>query len=840
MRITLDEPWAKLARDDDGALVAALPLVDHCLDVGAAMAVVVDAWRAPLTAAAGRVLTPQDVERLCALAALHDIGKANRGFQARIDPKVRDKVGHTGPVAALLNHSVLSRGEAARTLNAMVHDWGAREYLAAVMAHHGRPLSEFHVDAAVHTGRWTRHNEHWWVKADDPAHHVVPVIDAVRARWPLAWQAGAPLPDAPRLVALFAGLVTLADWLGSDTRRLPVGAPHGSAREPLRVEQVRAAAHARGFLPLDTPPGDFAQAFGFTPHAFQIDAARDDLGAVALIEAETGSGKTEAALWRWLELRRRGQVDGLFFALPTRSAAVQLHIRVNAMLKRVWRENAPEAMLAVPGYLRAGDANGQALPGYAVRWDDDAAGRGAPDARWAAERSLNFLAARVAVGTIDQALLGILPVKHALFRAGMLSRSLLVVDEVHASNHYMSELLARLLEHHVGVGGHALLLSATLGASARARLLHTDTPPLAAAEAQPYPALSGSAVPLRPATAAMRAGKHVAVDVAALMHDADAIAAHAVQAAREGASVLVVRNSVAGAVAVAQAVAATAPDLAFRVERVATLHHGRFARDDRERLDTAVERAFGKGRRARGQVLVGTQTLEQSLDIDADFLITDLAPIDVLLQRVGRLHRHAREDRGAFAQARVLVLRPPERDLSPLLGKTNGARHGLGSVYPNVVQLEATLRLLEDPPEIVIPRDNRRLVERALHPEALAAVIAGDIVWSNHANERAGGDHAAAESARRIALDLSQPFRTLTFADVEEEVATRLGARDLLVDLPEPLASPFGGVVTRIAIPHHMAHGIGARDEPQLIDANSFQIGTRRFDYDQWGLHALA
>ena len=239
-------------------------------------------------------------------------------------------------------------------------------------------------------------------------------------------------------------------------------------------------------------------------------------------------------------------------------------------------------------------------------------------------------------------------------------------------------------------------------------------------------------------------------------------------------------------------------------------------------------------------MLVGTQTLEQSLDIDSDFLVTDLAPIDVLLQRIGRLHRHAREDRGAFAQARVLVLRPPERDLSPLLGKTNGARHGLGSVYPNVVQLEATLRLLEDTPEIVIPRDNRRLVERALHPEALAAVIAGDIVWSNHANERAGGDHAAAESARRIALDLSQPFRTLTFADVDEEVATRLGARDLLVDLPEPLASPFGGVVTRIAIPHHMARGIGARDEPQLIDANSFHLGTRCFGYDQWGLHALA
>ncbi len=816
-------------------VTATLPLVDHCLDVGAAMAVVIDGWRGPLEAAAGRVLSAQDLARLCALAALHDVGKANRGFQARIDP-ARPPVGHTAPVAALLNHSVLKQGAAAAMLAALMRDWGARQHFAGVMAHHGKPLAAFHQRATIETDPWVKHVGEWVVKEDDPAALVVPVIEAVRARWPLAWEAGAMLPDAPRFVALFAGLVTLADWLGSDTRRLPVGAPHGDAREPLRVEQVRAAAAARGFVPLDTPACDFEQAFGFCPHGFQLEAAGDDLGAVALIEAETGSGKTEAALWRWLELRRRGQVDGLFFALPTRSAAVQLHARVDAMLKRVWGMDAPEAVLAVPGYLRAGDAVGQALPDHAVRWDEPGA---APDARWAAERSLNFLAARVAVGTIDQALLGILPVKHALFRAGVLSRSLLVVDEVHASDSYMAGLLERLLAHHIAVGGHALLLSATLGAAARATLLGGVVPPLEEAEVQAYPTLSGSSATLRPAAGAAGAAKRVAVEVAGLIGDAEAIATQAVEAAHAGASVLVVRNSVAGAVAVAQAVAARAPELAFAVNGVATLHHGRFARDDRERLDQAVEAAFGKGRAARGQVLVGTQTLEQSLDLDADFLITDLAPIDVLLQRIGRLHRHRRDDRGAFSQARVLVLRPAERDLSVLLGKGSGARQGLGSVYPNLVQLEATLRVLEQSPEIVIPRDNRRLVERALHPAALAAISAEGAAWHNHAAERAGGELASAEAARRIALDLSQPFRTLTFADVVEAVVTRLGARDLLIDLPEPIASPLGGAVTRIAIPAHMARGIGPRDQPHVIGAHAFEVGSRRFGYDQWGLHAL-
>lgn len=837
----INEPWAKLLRED-GAVIAALPLVDHCLDVGAAMAVVIEGWRAPLEAAAGRVLSAQDVARLCALTALHDVGKANRGFQAKADPASGSRVGHTAPVAALLNHSVLKGSAAAQLLSGLMRDWGARQHFAAVMAHHGRPLAAFHQRATVDTGSWTGLVDEWWEKAgDDPAARVVPVIEAVRARWPLAWESGAALPDAPRFVALFAGLVTLADWLGSDTRRLPVGTPHGAARAPLRAEQVREAAAARGLWPIDTPACDFEQAFGFAPHEFQREAARDDLGPVALIEAETGSGKTEAALWRWLALRQRGQVDGLFFALPTRSAAVQLHARVDKMLKRVWGADAPEApeaVLAVPGYLRAGDANGQALPGREVRWDQGEPGA-APDARWAAERSLNFLAARVAVGTIDQALLGILPVRHALFRAGMLSRSLLVVDEVHASDSYMAGLLERLLAHHVAVGGHALLLSATLGAAARANLPGGAVSSISEAAALPYPALSGSGAGLRAAKGAARAAKRVAVEIAGLIDDADAIAARAVEAARAGASVLVVRNSVAGAVAVARAVAERAPELAFAVEGVATLHHGRFARDDRQRLDEAVERAFGKARAARGQVLVGTQTLEQSLDIDADFLLTDLAPVDVLLQRIGRLHRHERGSRGAFAQAHVVVLRPAARDLSVLLGRTSGARHGLGSVYPNLAQLEATLRVLEGMPEIVIPRDNRQLVERALHPDALAAISAQGTAWHNHAAERAGGELASAEAARRVALDLSQPFRTLSFADVDEAVVTRLGARDLLIDLPEPIASPFGGRVARIAIPAHMARGIGARDEVRVTGASRFEIGERRFGYDQWGLHAL-
>lgn len=533
----------------------------------------------------------------------------------------------------------------------------------------------------------------------------------------------------------------------------------------------------------------------------------------------------------WNEARVDPRGCGGAFALPTRSAAVQLHGRVNAMLKAVWRDDAPEAVLAVPGYLRAGDASGQALPDYAVRWDDGEAVV-QPDARWAAERANRFLAARVAVGTIDQALLATLPVRHALFRASVLARSLLVVDEVHASDAYMAGLLERLLTQHVAVGGQALLLSATLGAAARARLLRQPEATREAAVAVPYPALSGGDT-VRAVAGAGRE-KRVRIETAPEIDDPTAIAERAVAAARAGAAVLVVRNSVGGAIAVAQAVAALAGDLAFKVGGVATLHHGRFAPDDRELLDKAVEAAFGKGRTAGGRVLVGTQTLEQSLDIDADLLITDLAPIDVLLQRIGRLHRHARE-RGAFAAARVVVLRPAGRDLTPLLARAAGF-HGLGGhVYPNLVQLEATLRRIEKTPDIVIPRDNRRLVEGALHPQALAEVEQElGTAWQNHGAERSGGVSAAGQTAAQVALDLSQRFTDLDWRDAEAAV-TRLGGHDLLIDLDPPLPGPFGKPVGRIRVPHWMA-GKAARVERD--GATGLRLDGRALRYDQWGLRA--
>ena len=163
-----------------------------------------------------------------------------------------------------------------------------------------------------------------------------------------------------------------------------------------------------------------------------------------------------------------GLVDGLYFALPTRAAASQIFNRVNAFIAGLFPDDtALEPILAVPGYLRAGDATGRQLPDYEVWWDDHAHdGR-----RWASEHPKRYLAAQIAVGTVDQAMLGALKVKNAHMRTACLARNLLVVDEVHASDAYMTEILAALLDAHRKAGGYALLMSATLGSVARRRWL---------------------------------------------------------------------------------------------------------------------------------------------------------------------------------------------------------------------------------------------------------------------------------------------------------------------------------------------------------------------------------
>lgn len=872
MRQVLTEALAFGKLDRSRGYIEWHPLVDHLADVAAVFEALCAcrAIRRSLESAAGCALDSQDISRLAALVFLHDLGKANTGFQAKrwLDadrPRGWLTAGHGVEAIALLDASNGSRFPEAQDLLRRLPaiemlSWGSDEtldsLLRASIAHHGRPLRD--------APDWFNAESHWRAHAGyDPAQQLDRIGAAVQRFVPEAFgHGGKALPQAPRFAHCFAGLVQLADWLGSDTRYFPYSEPgedrldssRGHAREAVRAIGLDAEGWRRTLVSL---PPVFGAVFGTPePYPAQTAMAADDLGPVVVLEAETGSGKTEAALWRFFHLFARGAVDSLYFALPTRVAATQAYKRVCSALARAWPEGAPVAVRALAGYAAADGETAQALPDFKVLWSDHPsdveAGR-----RWAGESSKRFLAAPVAVGTVDQALLGTLQVKHAHLRHALAARSLLVIDEVHASDAYMSVLIQHLIDAQTALGGHTLLLSATLGAAARARYLAAgrraapQLPTLAQASALPYPAIS-DARGLRATTGAQRE-KRVAWQCEDAIDNPQRIAALVLAAAAQGARVLVIRNTVPAAVVTLAALEAATPDPSwlFRLGDTFTLHHSRFSREDRPALDEAVEAQLGKGRPSGPLIVVGTQTLEQSLDLDADFLITDLCPMDVLLQRIGRLHRHARPAEArpaAFREARVCVLTPQGGDLSPCFVHP---RHGLGrfhdggGVYADLRILEATRRLIESEPHVRIPADNRRLVESATHPEALKAIGTISEQWAKHGQDIDGDTGARRSFARGALICFDKPFTDRENAFPPDlDLATRLGVRDRVVEFNPPLPGPFQQLVRELPIRHHMLpHGLALEAQPQGVAAEPggfrFQLGDAHYRYSRLGLERL-
>ena len=820
------------------------------------------------------------VARLCVFAALHDIGKVNAGFQTRIwqdsDFPGRRLTGVTRGHYRELAPVMLGEnpGTTEQFFGSLDWWWDATEswddcggetvcgLFIAALSHHGQPLQLEGKDTLPHNSRlWTG------VGGLDPFAQLRRIGELARRWFPKAWESGGqPLPSKPEFQHHFLGLCTLADWIGSneewfsfcdEQRDDYMAQARQQARYAVRAVGLDVTAQREQF----TVAPDFACLYPHIdgpPNAIQQAAADAPLEEpLVIIESETGSGKTEAALWRFARMYEAGLVDGLYFALPTRAAAVQIYQRVKNFIASLFPEQGrPTVVLAVPGYKPDADAEGVALQYY----NSHAAGHHEADEKlWAAESSKRYLAAQIAVGTVDQAMMAALKVRHSHMRAACLSRNLLVVDEVHASDPYMRRILKALLDAHRGASGYALLMSATLGSAARHQWLATgrvnpgDAPPLDDAITAPYPAVTVMSSGGAP-TGAGENNRPKSVHIAAkpLIHDFGQAAETALQAARAGAKVLVIRNTVSYAVATQEALeqaAGSERGLLFSANGVTTLHHSRFAPDDRRLLDGEVESRLGRERPAGGLVVVGTQTLEQSLDIDADLLITDLCPVDVLLQRIGRLHRHDRDDRPAgYETPRCIVLTPDTEDLSPLLqGGSN--RTGLGPhgyVYEELRVLEATRRLIADYPQWDIPRMNRLLVENATHPTALQAIVEeqGD-AWQEHANKIMGGELADGLTAANAVVQRGKSFfldnRDVLFGSDEERIRTRLGDEGVELEFDPPPASPFdaGRRIETMTIANHLLRGAtpdGPVTPAETEGGFTFATGEQRFRYDRLGL----
>ena len=673
--------------------------------------------------------------------------------------------------------------------------------------------------------------------------------EALRCWFPQAFGEGSSLPTSERFRHAFCGALALADWVGSDRRTFKFVAEFDPKYWPkaqkIAAELVREIGLAPGGRGLSNVKVEFARISPhLAPNSAQVATGNAPADAqLVILESETGSGKTEAALWRYAILRAARQVESLYFAVPTRTAASQLFKRVDVAMKRLF-DTPPEVVLAVPGQIRAGQAKGRRLPDWEVLWDDDA-GAERSQSRWASEHATRYLAAEIAVGTVDQAMMAALKVKHAHLRGFALSRALLVIDEVHASDAYMRHILQRLLKEHLAIGGHALLMSATLGSTARAGFLCQSAPSKGESLEVPYPAVwvQGEESP-RPVAGQSERDKSVLVQTQSGWCGQDA-ATLAIAAAQEGARVLVIRNTVARAQETFDAVCAELPSVLMQVSEGPALHHSRFAAEDRVLLDRRVEAVLGQERDGQdGCVVIGTQTLEQSLDIDADILITDLCPMDVLLQRVGRLHRHDRSRPDGFVMARTVVL-CPAGGLSWLI---NGQENGLGAfkksgslqgVYVDLAGLQAVLEEIERCPEWEIPAMSRSLVEAATHPVALAE-IASRQGWEMYQRRVTGQELAKAGMAGLVELD-----RTVSLPEAypdDEKIRTRLGDDGLVLRFDPHCAGPFGQGFSRMALPVHWSHGLRSDEVVSAEieqDEVTFEVDGSQFLYGRRGLMRL-
>lgn len=890
--------WGKLDRSAPHKPRAArLSLVGHCIDVAAVTRALLSlpTWRARLQRLAGREFTATDLDRLTVLAFLHDVGKAGAGFYSKALSEAEQaawlqrahhdhsQLGHTRVVAPLLRFDPRCERHRQALGMAELRAWAEPDVVAqealtdlwlAAVSHHGEPISTASLttqgDAPLGDATWTLP-----IAGYDPLTGLSQLRSAARALWPQAYAGQQPMPEPkPAFIHAFAGLVSLADWIGSNTDFFPydlgpqdagrwafaqLAAQDALRRMRIDIESLRADLRRRA-------PG-FFDVFGFEPRPTQVAAAQAPLPSPVVLEAETGSGKTEAALWRFKTLFEQGEVDALCFLLPTRVAATGIAQRLEEFVHRLFPDPAlrPNTVLAVPGYLRANGQEGQRLAPFTVLWPDG--GTGEP-MFWAAEHSKRYFAAAAAAATIDQFLLSTLQTKHAHLRGTVLLRSLVVVDEVHASDPYMRTLLLKALKRHLAAGGHALLLSATLTSDLRDELLAAAPAPgkrgfkvLRPAAAQPlpddYPRVSapGHTQTFGP----IEQHKRIQRELQPWMRDAAQVALRAAQAAQAGARVLVLRNTVRQAVATQQALEQMLgldhPAL-FRCAGVVALHHGRYAFADRQALDLEVGRQFGKAaaQERRPLVLCATQTVEISVDCDADFMITDLAPMDVLLQRLGRLHRHAQRQGfrpPAFAQPQCLVLVPPVDDLSPLLSAAGARGLGLGarSAYPDVLCLQATLRALRDAdrfPVLDIPSHNRELVESTCGRAALAALATAlGARWLDHASHLQGQQSAQRSTALWSCVDWSQPWHEAVPGELSLEAKTRLGLDGIELHLPASQASPFGQQIEQLTMPAWMLPGAGAEESSALPAVEAlqnipggfrFQVRGQPYRYDRHGL----
>lgn len=818
--------WGKSA-----GLPGPYPVICHLLDTAAVAGALWDTVlservRRRLAVAMG-VAEREAREMVMLWAGLHDIGKISLHFQQQAaeeftkllaDPAYAED----NPAAkrsGYLRHETATHWglveffrECGYPLSKRVKQSPAHQVAQLLGGHHGcfaeaLLVKEIAKPSGYQPGLGTA--EGWQAQRLAHAHAVRRTVGAEKALESV-------LPG--ELAVVVVGLVVLADWLASQVDVIEPRMPgeewkacdtelteHFQSVVKAAPRWVRGAGLGRALFP-NKP---FSQQFPFPPNALQADIAEHLPSQVKgpgllLVTAPTGDGKTETALHAASVMARASGASGVYFALPTMATADAMFTRVRGFAEANIEGDRALTLLHSMAWLSPDYAAGQgSTDGTAVLADTEAG-------QWLRTGRRGLLAP-LANGTIDQALTGVLPVRYGFLRLFGLSNKVLVVDEAHAYGPWMHSLVVRLLEWLGAFGAPVVLLSATLTGKAASSLV--DAYRRGAGYHEPttvepsYPgwlfvdANSGTvSEPRKVGSSRARTLRVQTRRVRWDVRDDDAVApvpGGRRAALREilapvtdgGGCVLVCCTTVDEAQRTYRYLRSVLPELAAR-EGGLRLLHSRFPAHERRSITADCEAAYGKPKteaeaaaRRAGSVLVATQIVEQSLDLDFDLVVSDLAPLAQLLQRAGRGKRHDRPHRPAWtgdpAEPGLIVLEPLE-DKDRV-----AAPRSWGTVY-DASLLRRTSLLLEKLPggAVGVPGDVQRLVDdvyaedfgSGLEPAAARELERMDA-------ERIASGVAEEQMATLTAIDapydvVDDLFRLSErgFGISEEMLTTRLGA----------------------------------------------------------------
>lgn len=557
------------------------------------------------------------------IAALHDIGKITPLFQCKLYSFISDK-NMPEALKKFSNYIEQERmyGYHSGAGQCVLNDCNTnKRHIAGVVGrHHGYSYAPKNSKTADILG-----GEEWQKLRDEFITYILSHFNLQEI--PIIFQTDTNIYE---LFQYISGMVTISDWLASSSI-------FDNPKENWE-EKAEVILHQNGFITPSIKKGlSFTDIFGFEPRAEQkalFENCRHR--GVYLMEAPMGIGKTEAALYLAYKMLETGNATGIYFALPTKLTSDKIYERFKDFLENIIQDNKIKPLLIHSDSMLFGFDNIYEETNQQI------------NAGWFLHKKRAILYP-FAVGTIDQALMSVLNVKHGFVRAFGLAGKIVILDEVHCYDVYTGTVIDELVKSLEKMGCTVIILSATLTIKRRNELLKMYAP----CDSKEYPLISGKKGEYVPPPL-----NNYKVNIETLS-DCGLLIEKAVERACQGDQVLWIENTVSQAQNIFRKLSAITKTLDIETG----LLHSKFIKHDRRIHENKWVDAYKKSSNKRascGRILVGTQVLEQSLDIDSDLLITKLAPIDMLLQRIGRLWRHENHKRPEGAERKTYILCPSE------------------------------------------------------------------------------------------------------------------------------------------------------------------------------------